>query len=340
MTGPDTPPVPPAPPGGGAGAAITAGAGPATEPFPSIPLDEWRAAKDTFHRFAQIVGKVRLACSVRRNHWWNVPFHLTGRGLTTRPMGGPGTPWPLFCVDFDLVSHDLVVDRLDGTRVRISLPGRSVASLHAAFFDALHALGVRPAIDARPYGLDDGTPFADDTRHADYEPARINRYFRVLAQVAQVLERHAADFCGKTSPVHHFWHTFDLAVTRFTGRPAPVDAAAGPVAREAYSHEVISSGFWFGDDERPWPAFYSYTAPEPRGLADEPLWPDWAGWVESGNGHLAVLKYDDARTTDDPVATILGFLDSAYRAGARRSATDTGRFASPGGVTDPHLSPD
>ncbi|WP_214318806.1 DUF5996 family protein [Nonomuraea sediminis] len=300
------------------------------ETFPAMPYDEWVDTKDTFHRFAQIVGKVRLAASVRRNHWWNVPFHLTGRGLTTRPMDG-------FCIDFDLVRHRLVVDRLDGRSADMPLIGQSVASFYAGLFDILDDLGIHAEIHAVPFDLADSTPFAEDTKHAAYDPALITRYWVILSQVAQVLERYAADFCGKTSPVHHFWHTFDLAVTRFTGRKVEPPAEADPVTREAYSWEVISSGFWFGDEERPWPAFYSYTAPEPPDLTEHKLWPDWAAWIPSGGSHLAVLRYDDVRQADDPVDTALGFLNSAYRAGARTTGCDASGLASPDGVTDPHL---
>ncbi|MEU6999900.1 DUF5996 family protein [Nonomuraea sp. NPDC046570] len=304
------------------------------ELFPAMPYEDWIKTKETFHRFAQIVGKVRLAASVRRNHWWNVPYHLTGRGLTTRPMGGLDG-LPLFCIDFDLVRHRLVIDRLDGRSVSFGLVGQSVASFYADLFTALADLDISVDIHATPFDLGDSTPFAEDRAHAHYDPALITRYWQVLSQVAQVLERFAADFCGKTSPVHHFWHTFDLAVTRFTGRVAGPSPQADPVTREAYSWEVISAGFWFGDEERPWPAFYSYTAPEPEGLDKEPLWPDWAAWIPSRGSHLAVLRYDDARTSDDPVMTVLGFLESAYRAGARRTSCDAEGLASPRGVTDP-----
>ncbi|WP_327084995.1 DUF5996 family protein [Nonomuraea sp. NBC_01738] len=307
------------------------------ELFPAMPLDEWAETKDTMHRFAQIVGKVRLAASPRRNHWWNVPFHLTGRGLTTRPMGGlDGSPQ--FCVDFDLVRHRLVVDLLDGRSAEFGLVGQSVSSFHAELFTVLTGFGIDVEIQAVPFDLADRTPFADDTRHAAYDPALITRYWRILSQAAQVLDRYAADFCGKTSPVHHFWHTFDLAVTRFTGRVVGASPEADPVTREAYSWEVISAGFWFGDDERPWPAFYSYTAPEPAGLADQPLWPDWAVWMPSRGSHLAVLKYDDVRESDDPVGTVLGFLDSAYAAGAKLTECDAAALASPSGVTDSTLA--
>ncbi|MEU7895520.1 DUF5996 family protein [Nonomuraea sp. NPDC049152] len=302
------------------------------ELFPAMPYEEWRETKDTFHRFAQIVGKVRLAASPRRNHWWNVPFHLTGRGLTTRPMGLPDP----FSIDFDLVGHRLVVDKTDGRSAEFSLVGQSVAGFYARLFEILDDFGIGVEIQAVPYDMVDGTPFAQDTKHAAYDPALVNRYWVVLSQVAQVLERFAADFCGKTSPVHHFWHTFDLAVTRFTGRVVGASSDTDAVTREAYSWEVISAGFWFGDEERPWPAFYSYTAPEPKGLNEQPLWPDWAAWIPSRGSHLAVLKYDDVRESDDPIATVLGFLTSAYQAGAKLTSCDSAKFASVDGVTDPY----
>ncbi|MET9344830.1 DUF5996 family protein [Nonomuraea sp. NPDC003804] len=303
------------------------------ELFPAMPYEEWLETKDTFHRFAQIVGKIRLAASPRRNHWWNVAFHLTGRGLTTRPMGLPDP----FSIDFDLVGHRLIVDKADGRSAQFSLVGQSVAGFYARLFEILDELGIDVEIQAVPYDMADSTPFALDTRHAAYDPVLVNRYWIVLGQVAQVLERFAADFCGKTSPVHHFWHTFDIAVTRFTGRAVGAAPDADPVTREAYSWEVISAGFWFGDEERPWPAFYSYTAPEPQGLSEQPLWPDQAAWIPSRGSHLAVLKYDDARRGDDPVATVLGFLGSAYQAGAKLTGCDAARLASVEGVTDPYL---
>ncbi|MEU1735566.1 DUF5996 family protein [Streptosporangium sp. NPDC020145] len=304
-----------------------------TEWFPAMPLQEWESTKETLHRFTQIVGKVRLAESTRHNHWWNVPFHLTGRGITTRPSGGFGGA-PVFTIDFDFVAHTLAVNRLDGRGVTFSLVGHSVASFYRTLFEVLEDLGVTTRIEAEPFGLTDATPFAQDAKHADYDPALVNRYWRVLTQVGLVLDRFAAGFCGKVSPVHHFWHTFDIAVTRFSGRPAGPQPQADPVTREAYSREVISSGFWFGDEAMPWPAFYSYTAPEPEGLAGEPLRPEQAAWLPQRGSHLAVLRYDDARAHDDPVATVLDFLDSAYQAGARRAGWNGALLISPPGVTD------
>ncbi|WP_030422215.1 DUF5996 family protein [Streptomyces sp. SCSIO 75703] len=310
------------------------------ELFPPIPLAEWRDTKETLHRFAQVVGKIRLAASVQRNHWWNVPFRLTGRGITTSPMGQVGGD-PMFTIDFDFVAHRLAVSVLDGREVSFPLAGRSVASFYAAVEDALSSLGVRarPAVP-RPFDLPDaGRPFPEDTEHAVYEPAHANRYWRVLSQVASVLEEFAAGYSGKVSPVHHFWHTFDLAHTRFSERHVPQPEQADAVTREAYSREVISSGFWFGDDTFPEPAFYSYTAPEPAGLAGEPLEPASAHWLSRDSGHLAVLRYDDVRAENDRRAAVLAFYESAYRAGARRAGWDIEALACPGGVTDPHLRP-
>jgi hypothetical protein len=308
------------------------------ELFPPMPLGEWQDSKATLHRFAQVVGKIRLAASVRRNHWWNVPFQLTGRGITTRPMGqADGNP--IFTVDFDFVDHRLLVTTVDGTAMSFPLYNQSVASFYRNTLDALAALGIRMDIDIpRPFDLPDATrPFAEDTEHAAYDPTQVNRYWQVLSQVTLVLEEFAAGFSGKASPVHHFWHTFDVAHTRFSDRHVEQPADADPVTREAYSREVISFGFWFGDDSFTEPAFYSYTAPEPGGLAAEPLRPAPAQWVARNDSHLAVLRYEDARAQPDPRAAVLAFYESAYQAGARHAGWDIAGFASPGGITDPHL---
>ncbi len=288
------------------------------EVFPPIPLSAWAPTKDTLHRFAQIVGKIRLAGSARRNHWWNVPFHVTGRGITTRPMG-TGTA---FTIDFDFVDHRLEIATLGGDRLSFALPGLSVAAFHERVMQALGSLGIEVTIQAVPFDLADRTPFAEDTAHHHYDPFWVNRYWQVLSQVALVLEEFAGRSYAKTSPVHHFWHTFDLAVTRFSDRVVEHPDSVDPVTREAYSHEVVSAGFWFGDDNVPEPAFYSYTAPEPAGLTDEPLRPPAARWIDSRGAHLALLTYEDARATADPRATVLDFLESAYRAGATRAGWD------------------
>jgi Family of unknown function (DUF5996) len=308
------------------------------ELFPPMPLAEWRDTKETLHRFCQVVGKLRLAASVRRNHWWNVPFHLTGRGITTRPMGlADGNP--VFTIDFDFVDHQLRVHTLDGRAAAFPLEGQSVASFHRETLQALGSLGIRASIAIpRPYDLPDaGRRFADDTEHAAYDPAWATRYWRVLSQVGLLLEEFAARFAGKASPVHHFWHTFDLAHTRFSDREVDQPPTVDPVTREAYSREVVSFGFWFGDDRFGEAAFYSYTTPEPAGLPAERLAPSAARWLPRTGSHLAVLRYDDARALDDPRPGVLDFYESAYQAGARLAGWDVQRLASPGGITDPTL---
>ncbi|WP_017622908.1 DUF5996 family protein [Nocardiopsis chromatogenes] len=304
--------------------------------LPSMPLEEWARTKETLHRFEQIVGKVRLASSPRRNHWWNVPFHLTGTGLTSRPMGMVDGN-PLFTVDFDFVRHLLVACTEEGRTAAFPLAGHSVASFYRELLSALDGLGVHVEIaHPYPYDLPDADrPFAEDTEHAAYQPFWANRYFRVLGRVGEILEEFAAGYSGKTSPVHHFWHTFDIAVTRFGGVAVRQPEEAGPLIREAYSEEAVSFGFWFGDDSVPEPAFYSYTAPEPEGLDTAPL-PEGAEWAERGHGHLALLRYGRAREAADPRAAVLAFYQAAYEAGAPLLGWDTDRLACPDGVTDPH----
>lgn len=286
--------------------------------FPPIPLADWKETKETLHRFAQIVGKIRLDQAPERNHWWHVPFHVTGRGITTRPMGRD----PIFAIDFDFVDHRLLVNSATGQTVSFPLTGLSVAQFHGQVFAALGSLGITATIRADPFDLADATPFALDTSHASYDPFWVNRYWQVLGQVALILEDFAGRSYAKTSPVHHFWHTFDLAATRFSDKIVDLPAGVDPVTRKAYSHEVISFGFWFGDDTVPEPTFYSYTAPEPAGLPEEPLRPDAARWLPSRGAHIAALAYDEAGKAADPRATVLDFYESAYRAGARLAGWD------------------
>lgn len=308
----------------------------AMELFPPLPLDAWQDTKATVHRFCQIVGKIRLASSPQRNHWWNIAYHLTGRGLTTRPMGGVDGN-PLFTIDFDFVEHQLRVSTLAGRETGIPLYDQSVATFYHGLLEALAALGVTVHIEQPyPYDLPDAhRAFGDDTEHDVYSPGWVLRYWQVLSQVAEILEEFAAGYSGKVSAVHHFWHTFDLAHTRFSDRRVDHSRNVSRVVREAYSREVISFGFWFGDESLPEPAFYAYAAPEPAGLPDQPLLPAAASWVPQDGHHLAVLRYSDARDSDDPRATVLAFYDSAYQSAAELAQWDVGGYASPHGVTDP-----
>jgi hypothetical protein len=303
---------------------------PGVASLPAMPLERWVDTKDTLHRWLQIVGKIRLAAGPPRNHWWHVPFHVTGRGITTRPMGFD----PVFTIDFDFVDHRLLIHTTAGRTVSFPLSGQSVAAFYEHTVRALGDLGIELVINRpEPFDLSDSTPFEHDTAHATYDPVWATRYWQVLSHVSLILEEFAGGFSGKTSPVHHFWHTFDIAVTRFSDREVVLPATADAVTREAYSRELISFGFWFGDDSFPEPAFYSYTAPEPDGLASEPLRPAGAEWLARDTGHLAVYRYEDARAAGDVRAPVLAFYDSAYRAGATRAGWDIARYRAPGGAT-------
>ena len=291
--------------------------------LPELHLSDWRATKDTLHLFCQMVGKIRMAGTPPRNHWWHVPLYVDVRGLTTRRIHHGGTT---FEIRFDFVDHALVVVTADGRSASFALrDGLSVAEFDALIHGELGRLGIDVEIKEEPFGLPMTTPFRDDIEHASWDRDAVERFGRVLDWSDAVLEEFTGWFCGKTSPVHLFWHGLDLAATRFSGRPAPPIEADG-VTREAYSREVISFGFWAGDDIFGDAAYYSYTAPEPDGLSDQPL---TAGdWMQHGAGSLAVLPYETVRTATDPRATLLAFWQSAYEAGARIAGWDTADFES------------
>jgi hypothetical protein len=288
--------------------------------LPALPFDEWRQTKDTLHLWAQIVGKVKLVSTPPQNHWWNVPLYVDVRGLTTRRMHQRGIA---FSIDFDFIDHRLVVRTERGQVESFALAdGLSVAAFDRQFHELLAAAGVDVAIREQPFGVPMTTPFPEDGAHASYQADYVERFWRILGWVDQVLTEYSGWFCGKSSPVHLFWHSLDLAYTRFSGRRAPFLTASDPVTQEAYSHELISFGFWAGDDNLGEAAFYSYTAPEPDGLREQPLHPPAAHWVEQGTGSLAVLPYETVRTSGDPRAELLGFLESAYQAGTTVAGWD------------------
>jgi uncharacterized protein DUF5996 len=285
--------------------------------LPELPLSSWEPTKTTLHLWSQIVGKIRLASTSPRNHWWNAPLYVDVRGLTTRRLHAPdGTA---FQIDFDFVDHRLVVRTNAGAVESFPLgDGLSVAEFDERLHTVLQGLGVDVAIRETPYGVPMTTPFPEDREHASYDRDAVERFWRILDWTDAVLEEFAGGFAGKTSPVHLFWHSFDIALTRFSGRRAPELPNAGSVEREAYSHEVVSFGFWAGDERLREPAYYAYAAPEPAGLRERPLQPDAARWIEQGSGSLAVLPYEAVRTAADPRATLLAFLETAYEAGAAK----------------------
>jgi hypothetical protein len=292
--------------------------------LPEIPLKDWRSTKDTLHLYCQIVGKVRLAMHPRLNHWWHVPLYVTPRGLSTHTIPHKGGS---FEIEFDFCDHELKI-RTSGGRIEdfALFDGLTVADFYSSVFANLAKLGIKPAIKPIPYEAPSTTPFPDDSSNKSYDKEYVKRFHQTLVAVDRILNEFRGRFVGKSTPVHMFWHSFDLALTRFSGKAVPVREEANIVEREAYSHEVISFGFWFGDENVPAPAFYSYTAPEPAGLADEPLSPAAAKWAESNGSHMALLMYEDVRSCEDPRRNVLDFLESAYQAGAKRAGWDIVQF--------------
>jgi hypothetical protein len=281
--------------------------------LPPLPLEDSEPTLDTLHLWTQIVGKIRLGTAPPRNHWWHVTLYVDVRGLTTRRIHAGGTT---FQIDFDFVDHRLVVRTARGEMESFALAdGLSVADFDTKLHRILRKLGIDVPIREEPYGVPMTTPFPEDREHASYDPDAVARFWRVLDWSDSVFEEFAGWSCAKTSPVHLFWHGLDLAVTRFNGRRAPVNPSADPVSREAYTHEVISFGFWAGDRKVREPTYYSYTAPEPPGLRERPLRPADARWVGERSA-MAQLPYESVRTATDPRKTLLSFLESAYCAGA------------------------
>lgn len=301
--------------------------------LPALQLAEWEATKTTLHLWLQIVGKIRMASASPRNHWWHVPLYLDVRGLTTRRL--QSATGITFEIAFDFVDHQLVVSTNRGAIEFFPLrDGLSVATFDRELHARLETLGVDVGIRESPYAVPTTTAFPEDSEHASYDPDAVARFWRILDWSDGVLEEFAGWYTGKISPVHLFWHGLDLAVTRFSGRRAPVSPDASRVTAEAYSHEVISFGFWAGDDKVREPTYYSYTAPEPPDLRSHPLSPGDAQWTDS----LALLPYENVRSARDPRAHLLAFLESAYRAGARLPNWDRDDLASSWYPDVPELS--
>ncbi len=287
------------------------------EVWPDLPLEEWQDTKDTLHMWTQVVGKIRLAQTPLVNHWWNVPLYVTSRGLTTSAM-----PYDdrTFEIDFDFIDHQLLIKCSDGAEKSLALVPRSVADFYEEVMQALHSLDLEVKIWTTPVEVENPVPFEQDHKHASYDAESANRFWRILVQADKVLQEFRARFIGKVSPVHFFWGSFDLAVTRFSGKRAPEREGADAVTREAYSHEAISHGFWPGSDAMPEPAFYSYTAPEPTGLSEEKIRPPDAFY--SSDVKEFVLKYGNVRRAASPETALMEFLQSTYEAGARLAHWD------------------
>ena len=287
----------------------------AIEHWPSLPYDEWKDTYATLHMWTQIVGKIRMAQAPAVNHWWHVPLYVTSRGLTTSPMPhGSRT----FAIDFDFIDHRLHIEASDGQRDGFALAPCSVAEFYGEIMGRLRTLGVYVKIWPVPVEIADPIPFAQDREHASYDREFANLFWRVLVQVDKTFATFRAGFLGKSSPVHFFWGSFDLAVTRFSGRPAPPPPThpniPDIVNREAYSHEVSSCGFWPGNGGFGRPAFYCYAYPAPAGFGETPI--ATSGAYYSGDLGEFILPYEAVRRAAVPHELLLQFLRETYAAAA------------------------
>lgn len=289
---------------------------PAEAVWPALPLAEWRDTYATLHMWTQIVGKTRLALAPMQNHWWQVTLYVTPRGLTTSsiPCGTRS-----FAVEFDFLDHRLHLQTSDGARGGFALEPRTVADFFARYLTALRALGIEPVLRPVPVEVETAIPFAADRTHAAYAPDAARRCWQIIAQTERVMQRFRGRFVGKQSPAHFFWGSFDLATTRFSGRPAPLHPGGAPncpdyVMVEAYSHECSSCGFWPGGGAIAEPAFYAYAYPEPAGYATHPVRPAAAAYNRQIREFI--LPYEVVRTAPDPDALLLEFLQSTYEAAA------------------------
>ena len=292
-----------------------------SETWPELALKDWKPTYHNLHMWTQIVGKVRLELSPKTNHWWNVPLYIDARGLTTSPI-----PYgkDVFEIRFDFVDHKLIVDRCDGRRRVLALEPRTVADFYSEFMSTLRSLDLDIAIYAKPVEVVDPIPFAEDTLYRAYDADAAYRFWRIVTSCDSVFKQFRAWFVGKSSPVHFFWGSFDLAVTRFSGRRAPERPGADAITREAYSHEVISAGWWPGGSGLDGPAFYCYAAPEPAGLPQQKVQPESAFYHPDLKEFI--LLYDEIRKSQAPERMLLEFLQSSYEAAAALARWDRGEL--------------
>ena len=290
--------------------------------WPELPTAAWRDTCATLHLFTQIVGKIRLSRSPWLNHSWHVTLYVTTRGLSTSPIPDGAR---IFELELDFIDHVLRISTSDGATRQFPLAGRSVASFYTETMAALAGLGIHVEIDEMPNEIPDPARFSRDTGHASYDADAVRRFFQILVDTDRVFKQFRTGFLGKASPVHFFWGSFDLAVTRFSGRRAPRHPGGVPhlsdaVACEAYSHEVSSAGFWPGGGAIDYPPFYSYAYPEPTGFRAATVKPD-AAFFSEALGEF-ILPYDAVRISDDPDRALLDFLQSTYEAAANAAKWD------------------
>jgi hypothetical protein len=287
------------------------------ECWPSLLLDSWKETCATLHMWTQIVGKVRLALTPLVNHWWNVPLYVTARGLTTSRIPYGNSSFELW---FDFIEHRLVLETCEGAVKTLNLAPRSVADFYQEFMTMLRSEGIEVKIWHMPVEIPSPIAFDQDRVHASYDAKSVEKFWRILLSVDAVLNQFRGGFIGKSSPVHFFWGSFDLAVTRFSGRRAPERPGADVITREAYSHEVSSVGFWPGSGDIRNPAFYSYAAPEPNGFKQSRVRPQSAFYSQQPGEFL--LMFDDVRTSASPSKSLLDFCQSTYEAAATLGSWD------------------
>ncbi|MDG5773274.1 MULTISPECIES: DUF5996 family protein [Mycolicibacterium] len=293
---------------------------PTDNAWPALRVADWEPTRDTLHMWTQIVGKIRLAHSPLVNHWWQVTFYVSPRGLTTSSIPYRNR---LFDMEFDFVDHVLAIRTSDGGSGSVALASKSVAEFYDETFTALRQLGIDTRISATPNEVDPAIPFARDHQHASYDAEAANLFWRQLIQAHRVINDFRSHYIGKVSPVHFFWGSFDMACTRFSGRPAPEHPGGAPncadwVMVEGYSHELSSCGFWPGGGEEG--AFYAYAYPEPDGFADYPVSPDAAFYSKDFRQFL--LPYEAVRTSPEPDRDLMNFLQSTYAAAADLAGWD------------------
>lgn len=291
--------------------------------FPPLPFEDWKDTQETLHRWLQIVGKTRMALAPMENHWWQVTLYVTPRGLTTSPMPAAGGS---LAIDFDFLGHTLDLRTSRGETIQMALGSRTVAEFFRDVMASLRQLGVALEINQTPQEIvGDLTAFGADTHHRTYDPAAVERWFRAMVQVDLALRAFRAPFTGKSSPVHFFWGSADLALTRFSGRTAPSRRSEGPVVAEAYSDEVFSAGFWHGTPELGEAAVYAYAVPEPRGFSTSAQdLPEGATYSEALGEY--VMPWSRVCAAEDPRRVMQTFLHTTYEAAARLGRWDRGRL--------------
>jgi hypothetical protein len=303
--------------------------------WPDLPLSGWADTCATLHLWTQVVGKIRMAHAPMVNHWWQVPLYLTCRGLTTSPIPYGNES---FQIDFDFIDHALRLQTSKGEIETVALGPRTVADFYTEVMSRLRGLGLETRIWTMPVEIPDAIPFENDTIHASYDPDYVRRFWHILVQVERVFARFRGQFLGKVSPVHFFWGSFDMAVTRFSGRVAPPLASNSPnlgawVMREAYSHEVSSCGFWPGNGGFGKAAFYSYAYPEPQGFASAPMSAVDTYFDQNLGQHI--LPYDAVRQATSPDDELMRYLIDTYEAAAKLGGWEREALERPRGLHSP-----